>query len=76
LYYDDMSEVDHLEDEQVVVMRPILEPKKSAVTKLNSPSFLSLRNGEMPYTSDPFEPFSPSKFSSVQPVQIKKEWEQ
>jgi hypothetical protein len=34
LYYDDMSEVDHLEDEQVVVMRPILKPKKSAVTKL------------------------------------------
>ena len=81
LYYDDMSEVDHLEGEQVVVMRPTLESKKSAVTKLNSPSFLPLRNGEMPYPSDPFEPVSPSKFSSAplkdwqHITQVKKEWE-
>jgi phosphonate transport system ATP-binding protein len=91
LYYDDMSEVDHLEGEQIVVMRPgldksSLEPKKSAVTKLNSPSFLPLRNGEVPYPSDPYssdqlEPLSPSKFSSApvqnlhQSTQVKKEWE-
>jgi ABC-type glutathione transport system ATPase component len=83
LYYDDMSEVDHLDGEQIVVMRPTLEPKKTGVSKLNSPSFLPSRNGEMPYPSDrqlsdPFEPLSPSKFSSVQAqrVQVKKEWEQ
>ena len=86
LYYDDMSEVDHLEGEQVVVMRPTLESKKLAVTKLNSPSFLPLRNGEMPYPSDPFEPLSPSKFTpskfSSAPLkdwqhitQVKREWE-
>ena len=64
LYYDDMSEVDHLEGEQVVVMRPTLEPKKS----VQAPSFLPLRNnGEVPYSSDRLE----SRFSSVQ---VKKEW--
>ena len=81
VYYDDMSEVDHLEGEQVVVMRPTLEPKRSAVNNLSSPSFLPLRNGEMPYPSDPFEPVSPSKFSSAAVkdwqhiTQVKREWE-